>query len=189
MKKDEIPFNMEITYSDDLREVPESPDQMRKGLEWLKEKIPTSGEGDPKELGALLSLTAGYARIMGDLDYAEECASKALEIFEGLKKPEFILMMKLRLAVIAQYRKSYIKSGDTFNKAIDYMRKSSNDSIKRHLEFALQNYGVQKFEQGFYRDAFELFSEAHSLRIVKGDVRLVKASEKAMNETRKRLGV
>lgn len=187
MKASDIPFNMNFSYGDDLREVPEDSEQMRKGLDWLQDKIVELGPDDTKKAAVLLSQIGGYARIMGDLDLSEKCYLDAIKAFEELKASEQLFAAKLRLAVTFQYQRKFSKSTEIYEKAIKIMRTSKSPAVRNYLDFALQHYAKQKFEQGFYSEAMDMFMETLELRIVKGDLDLVASTELAINKTKEKL--
>jgi tetratricopeptide (TPR) repeat protein len=187
MKQSDIPYNMSFSYGDDLREVPEDSEQMRKGLDWLQDKIVELAPEDTKKSAVLLSMIGGYARIMGDLDLSEKCYHDAIKAFEELKATEQVFAAKLRLAVTYQFQKKYSKSTEIFEKAIKIMRSSKSPAVRNYLDFALQHFGKQKFEQGFYAEAMDLFMEALEQRIVKGDLELISSTELAINKTKDKL--
>lgn len=187
MKASDIPFNMNFSYGDDLREVPEDSEQMRKGLDWLQDKVVELGPDDSKKAAVLLAQIGGYARIMGDFELSEKCYLDAIKAFEDLKASEQVFATKLRLAVTFQYQRKFSKSTEIYEKAIKIMRSSKSASVRNYLDFAIQHFGKQKFEQGFFSEALDYFMEAYELRIVKGDLDLVASTEFAINKTKEKL--
>lgn len=187
MKASDIPFNMKFSYGDDLREVPEDSEQMRKGLEWLQDKIVEVGSDDPKKSAVLLSQIGGYARIMGDFDLSEKCYLDAIKSFEELKATEQVFAAKLRLAVTYLHQRKFTKSTEIFEKAIKIMRGSKSPAVRNYLDFALQHFAKQKFEQGFYKEALDMFMETYELRLIKGDLELLASTEFAINKTKAKI--
>ncbi len=189
MKKSDIPFNMNFSFGDDLREVPEDSHQMKKGLDWLQDKLVELGPEDNKKAAVILSHIGGYARIMGDLELSEKCYLDAIKVFEELKMSEQVFASKLRLAVTYQHKGNTSKSSEIYTKAIKVIKGSKSQSVRGYLDFALQHYGKQKFEQKLYQEALNLFMEAYELRIIKGDLELLSSTELAISKTREKLGV
>lgn len=187
MKTGEIPFNMNFLFGDDLREVPEDTEQMRKGLDWLQDKLVEIAADESAKAAVILSQIGGYARIMGDLKLSEKCYVDAIKVFEELKKTEQVFAMKLRLAIVYQYKGNFTKSSEIYTKAIQMIRSSKAQAVQGYLDFAIHHYGKQKFEQGFYSEALELFMEAYELRIIKGDLSLISSTEFAINKTKEKL--
>lgn len=187
MKTSDIPYNMKFSYGDDLREVPEDSEQMRKGLDWLQDKIIELAPDDTKKAAVLLAQIGGYARIMGDFDLSEKCYHDAIKSFESLKATEQVFATKLRLAVTYQFQKKFTKSTEIYEKAIKIMRSSKSPAVRNYLDFALQHFGKQKFEQGFFQEALDFFMETYELRIVKGDLDLVASTEFAINKTKEKI--
>lgn len=187
MKKSDIPFNMEFSYGDDLREVPEDTHQMKKGVDWLQDKLVEIGPDDNKKAAVLLTHLGGFARIMGDYDLSEKCYLDAARAFEELKMSEQVFATKLRLAVTYQHKGNTTKSSEIYMKAIKMMKESKSQSVRSYLDFALQHYGKQKFEAKLYQEALDLFMEAMELRIIKGDLDLISSTEFAIAKTREKL--
>ncbi len=187
MKPSDIPFNMNFSFGDDLREVPEDSEQMRKGLDWLQDKIVELAADEGSKAGVILSQIGGYARIMGDLSLSEKCYLDAIKVFEELKKSEQVFAMKLRLAIVFQYKGNFTKSSEIYTKCIELTRTSKSSAVQSYLDFALHHFGKQKFEQGFYSEALDLFMEAYELRIIKGDLSLISSTELAVNKTKEKL--
>lgn len=187
MSKIEIPFNMNFSYGDDLREVPEDSGQMKKGLDWLQDKLVELGPEDAVKAGALLTQIAGYARIMGDFKLSEKCFLDAIKIFEEEKKNEHVFVNKLRMGVLYQHMKNYTKSTEIYTKSIKFIRSSSSPQVKKFLDFAIHHYGKLKYEQKMFSEALDLFMEAYELRMVKGDLELMSSTEFAINKTKEQL--
>lgn len=187
MSKLDIPFNMEFSFGDDLREVPEDSEQMRKGLEWLQDKLVELGPEDSSKAALLLTQIAGYARIMGDYTLSEKCFLDSIRVFEEAGKTELVFANKLRMAVLYQHQKNYTKSSEIYTKSIHFIRNSKNSKVKNYLDFALQHYGKQKFEQKMFKEALDLFMEAYELRLAKGDLDLMSSTEIAINAAKEAL--
>jgi tetratricopeptide (TPR) repeat protein len=186
MKKDEIPFNMNFTYGNDLREVPDDPEQMRKGVDYLKEKLEEEQDGGAAE-AALRSQLAGYCRIMGDLELAKEHYQKAKDILKEAGKEQHIFAIQLRMAIVYQWDGRFKNADEIYSKSIEKSRRSSDKTIQKYLDFALQHYGKSKFEQGQFDSALDCFMEALELRLIKGDLTLIESTQKAIEVTRSKL--
>lgn len=186
MKVEDIPFNMKFNYGDDLREVPEDSEQMRKGLAWLQERLEEIGAEETAKASVLLNHISGFARIMGDFELAEKSIIDALRILEELGKKEQVFAMKLRMAIIFHYQKRFSKAEEIFSKALDLVRKG-NKGAKKYSDFIFHHYGKLKFDQKFYRDSLDLFMEAYEARMVKGDLELLASTERAITSCRVKL--
>ena len=78
----DFPFNMNYNYGEDLREVPEDAVAMKKGVDWIQGKVDELEESEKVQQTILLSQLSGFARIVGDLDLAENSLVQALEILK-----------------------------------------------------------------------------------------------------------
>ena len=171
-----------------MREVPDDAVQMQKGLAWLENELMTSkNQATPKE-AALLSQIGVYARILGDLDLAEDSFNKAIEILECAGRPDHILGVKLRLAIVHQFRGAYTKADNFYHNAIKAIRSSKDERVSKYLDFALQHLGKSRFEQKLYQESLDYFLEALEIRLMKGDIELIGSTEKAIAKIREKLG-
>ncbi len=166
----EFPFNMNFTYGDDLKEVPEDAVAMKKGADWLQEKIDELDESDKVQQTILLSQLSGFARILGDLDLAETSIVQAIEILKEFKREDQIFAMNLRLAIVYQYRANFAKADQIYTSSLKEIETSGDKKLKKYHDFVLQHYGKLKFDQGFYKEALDYFMRAYEERIVKGDL-------------------
>lgn len=182
--KIEIPYNMKFFINNELNETPENLEEMKKGVSWLKDKSEEVDQNDLGKKANLLSQLAGYARIIGDYSLSEESFNMTIKILEDLGNPELVFFNKLRMAVLYQNTKNLTKSSEIYLKAIKFIRGSKSKKVKNYLDFALHNYGKQLFEQKRYQEAMELFVEAHEVKIGKGDINSIKATELAMTLTK-----
>ena len=187
MKPEDMPFNMSFHYGDDLREVPDDPEQMRKGIEWLQERLDGEGNDDIQQ-AALMSQIGVFSRILGDLDNAEQMLIQAHTLLKEMGSPIHAFATNLRLAVVFQWRKNYSKSDDIYFKSLKKIRTSKDPKVLKYLDFVLQHYGKSKFEQGFFNEALELFMEGYEARLAKGDMDLISSTEAAISACRKKLG-
>ena len=183
----DFPFNMEYTYAEDLREVPIDAVAMKKGLDWLEEKLSEVSDDDKVQQTILYSQLSGFARILGDLDLAEQYIVQALEILKEFNRPDQIFAMNLRLAIILQYRGNYSKASEIYTNSIKEIEESKDKKKLKYLDFVFQHYGKLKFDQGFYKEALDFFMRAYEERIIKGDLELISSTEFAIAQTRKKL--
>ena len=114
---------------------------------------------------------------------------QAIEILKEFNRPDQIFAMNLRLAIILQYRGNYTKASEIYKNSIKEIEEGKNKINLKYLDFVFQHYGKLKFDQGFYKEALELFMRAYEERIVKGDLELVSSTEFAIAQTRKKLDI
>ena len=183
----DFPFNMYYSYGEDLREVPDDAVAMKRGLEWLQDQLIEIPEEDKVQQTILLSQISGFARIIGDLDLAEQSLIQAIELLKDFKREDQIFAMKLRLAIVYQYRKSFTKAERIYSDSLKAIDTTTDSRIKKYHDFVFQHYGKLKYDQGFYKEALDFFMRAYEERIIKGDLELVSSTEFAIAQTRKKL--
>lgn len=179
-------FNMDFYYAEDLREVPKNPEEMRRGIEQLKDSL--EKEDDELKRASLMSQIGSYARIFGDLDLAENMYNDALSVIENKGKVHHVLAIKLRLAIVYQWKKEYSKADNIFSKSIKHIEKTRDENVQKYLDFACQHYAKSLFEQGLYQRALDHLIRALELRLEKGDMSLVESTQKAIQICRDKLG-
>ena len=183
----DFPYNMNYNYGEDLKEVPEDAVAMKKGVDWLQGKIDELDESEKVQQTILLSQLSGFARIVGDLDLAENSLVQALEILKEFKREDQIFAMNLRLAIVHQYRQSFTKAEDIYTSSLKAIESGGDKKLKKYYDFVLQHYGKLRFDQGLYKEALDLFMRAYEERIIKGDLDLLSSTEFAIAQTRKKV--
>lgn len=187
----DFPFNMNYSCAENLLEVPEDAVEMRKGVDWLEEKI-QSLEGPDKakdkvQETILLSQLSGFARIIGDIELAESSLCKAIELLKEFKREDQVFAMNLRLGMIYQAKRNFSAAEDIYSSSLKKIKSSSDKKLKKYHDVILHQYGRLKFEQGFFQDALDYFLSAYEERLVKGDLEQLSATEYAIAQTRKKL--
>ncbi len=180
MAKIEIPHNMNFTYNDELREVPEDSTQMLKGIEWLNEELIRVSPTDALQSALVLHNLCVYSRITGDYKTAETCGKDAINVFKEKGKSELVFFMKLRMAQLFHYKKNYTQADEIYVKAQKTIEKSKSAQVKKYFEFVLFHLGCLKFEKGFFAEANSLFARALDERLIAGDLQKIQACEKAL---------
>ena len=183
----EYPHNMNYTYGRDLKEVPEDAVAMKKGLDWLLEKLESTPAEDKVELIKVNSQISNFARILGNLDLAETCIVDAISLLKEFDREDQVFAMNLRLGAIYHYQKNYIKAEEVFSSSLKAVEQGTISKIGKYSDFILYSYGKLKFEQGFFKEALDLFLAAYEQRLIKGDLELISATDFAIAETRKHL--
>lgn len=178
---------MNFSIGHDLREVPEDAVQMQKGVAWLEgELLKVRKNITVKEIG-LVSQIGNFARILGDLDLAEQSFNKAIEVLEEAERPDLIFGVKLRLANVQQFRGEYQEADKYYKDAIEIMRKSNDERITKYLDYALEHLAQSLYEQELYDKSLESYLETLEHRLIKGDMDLIQAVEHAIAKIRKKL--
>lgn len=181
----DFPFNMNYTCAENLREVPEDAVAMRKGVDWLQGKLDELDPNDKVQETILLSQLSSFARIIGDLELAESSLTKAIEILTEFKRFDQVFAMNLRMGMVYQSGESYSKAEEIYLRSLKEYEASTDSKIKKYGDVIFHQYGRLRFEQGFYKEALDLFMRAYEERIVKGDLELLNATEFAIAQTRK----
>ncbi len=181
----EFPFNMNYSCAENLREVPEDAVAMKKGIDWLQTKIEGLEASDKVQQTILLSQVSTYARIVGDLDLAEQSLLKAIEVLKEFKRDDQIFAMNLRLGMIYQGRESFAKAEEIYR--VSLKESASDQKLQKYEDIVLHQFGRLKYEQGFYKEALNYFMMAYEKRIIKGDLELLSTTEFAIAQTRKQL--
>lgn len=182
-----IPFNMKYSIGDDLREVPDDAVQMQKGLLWLQENFSKMEDQKSPKAAATLSRIGTFARMLGDLEVAESSFQDSLVILEEKGRSDQALAVKLRLAIVHQFKGDYAKADNFYVNAIKVMKNSKDERINRFLDFALQHLAKSRFEQKFYREALDYSLEALEIRLIKGDMDLIQSTEQVISKVRANL--
>lgn len=178
----ENPYDMSTTYNDLLRDVPVHPEEMEKGVAFLKEKLDLSNS--EKERAKLLNLIGIYLRILGKLEEAELMLADAHTLYLNLKEPVLAEGVSLRMAIVYQYMGDFNKSDAVFTRIIKEVEQNQNRNLAGFHDFALQHYAKSLFEQKRYQKALDLLLRVHSMRLLKGDMNLIESTEIAIQKTR-----
>ena len=178
----ENPYDMSTKYNDLLRDVPVSPEEMEKGIGFLKEKLDMSNS--EKERAKLLNLIGVYLRIVGKLEEAELMLADAHTLYTNLKEATLAKGVSLRLAIVHQYMGDFNKADAVFTHIIKEVEQNHNRDLAVFHDFALQHYAKSLFEQKRYQKALDLLLKVHGMRLLKGDMNLIESTELAIQKTR-----
>jgi len=176
---------MDYQINEQLREEAVDFRAMTEGIEHLKDELEDTT--DPLKRASILSLLGVFNRITEDYIGSVECLQEAYDIFKNEKKFLAAFVARLRLGVTLQWKKDFIKSEKIFLNCIEIARNSDDPALAGYEDFAIQHIAKCKFDQGFYNEALEYFTEAMELRIVKGDLELIKVTERAIEVVRSHL--
>ncbi len=180
-----IPFNMNYLIDDSLKEQPVDVEAMLQGIDLLKEQLDI--EENILKRASMLSLLGVFNRIAQDFIGSEENLKEAYQIFKSEKKLVAAYVARLRLGVTYQWKQQFSKAEKIFLDCIEIARNSEEKEMVGYEDYALLHLGKCKFDQGFYNEALEYFTQAIELRIVKGDIELIKTTEKAIEVVRAHL--
>ncbi len=92
-----IPFNLEVYFDENLREIPVSKAEMMKGIEFLKKQIPIF-QNDKREVAKIYGLIGVYLRIVEELEESIKYLKLAIQAYERTNNDNRLFVNKLRLA-------------------------------------------------------------------------------------------
>lgn len=182
MKKEDIPFNMEFSIDEVLRERADDPSSMKQGVKFLREKLEEAD--DVKVRASILSMIGTYERILIELSESEMAYVEAIELCKSEGKKLLGLRIKLNLAVTYQWKKKFDKADNIFVETINKLKDTDEPKLQKLLEFAYQNYGKSLFEQHRFDVAQENFVSALELRLASGDMNLIEDTQNCINKTK-----
>jgi tetratricopeptide (TPR) repeat protein len=172
-----IPHDISIHFGEDLREIPNNPEQMRHAVSFLREQLRESGM-TPAERARTLGLLGSLCRMLGDYDDAGIWLTEALSLSEECGNIGAAVTNRIRLAHLAQWRGDFEESTSAFTELTVICR--STPELLSRLDFALQHAGKNLFDQGRHQEALPLFEEALALRERKGDAELIASTRYAL---------
>lgn len=190
MKLKDVPFNMNFTLGDDLRETPEDSLQMRQGLDFLIKKLDEENSDLSEDQIAMLKMTiAGTARIMGDLEHAEQMLVDACSYYKESQNKPYFLAAQIRLAIIYQWQNKYSAAEEKYIQLLETVNKLLKDgpSYLVHKELIVFNLGRCAFEQKFYQVAMDWFLKCLDLRLSKGDVNAINQIQGLISQCQEKL--
>ena len=178
MKTADIPHDMNYEMGEDLKEKPTNLEEMKEGIDFIHSAL--MKESDELKKASMLSLIGVYSRIVGELTESESYLSEAIEIFKKHQKAKPLTYLRLRLATTLHWKEKYSSAEKIFLEIIQ----SQTPESKHYLDYACQHMGKCKFDQKLYKEALNYFMQALDLRLVKGDMELIRSTEMAIEKVR-----
>ena len=177
-------FNLEILVGEDLRGYFKFPDDARKYLSHLKEKL--DQRQDQSERVSLLGNIGVILLHLRELDSAEKYLKESVKLIldEGLDSAIKVQQL-LRLANVYQWNKDFQKANSLFNNTILLCK--TDESCDQYLDFAFQHYGKCLFDQSLFSEALKQFQEALKIREIKGKAELINSTEIAISVTKHKI--
>ncbi|WP_059170524.1 tetratricopeptide repeat protein [Bacillus sp. FJAT-27445] len=173
----DIPFNMEFSFDESLREVPVSIPDMKSGVSFLKDQLHTK-DSETKEQAALNGLIGVYCRILKNFEESKKYLLHAIEINEKLNNKKGWFVNELRLAHTYQWEGDFQKSNGMFGKLLKDAECSQDTND--YLDFLYQHQGKNLFEQQNYELAAVFFEKALVIRMEKGNEELIVSTRHAL---------
>lgn len=188
----DIPYNIDFTFDDNLREVPENPEDMLRAIDYLEIRLIEESQDDYERM-RLSGLVGTLYLIIGDYEMAEEHIHTAITSSNNLRDRQAQLRNLLRLAQVYQYRKQFELADRIFKQVIqayEANRDTPRNSIfMADLDMAYQQYGKCLFDQGDYEIALHMFEKALSLQQDKPDKSSMLSTQHAIQVTSEKLAV
>lgn len=158
--KDEPIKRPESHFDDDLRDVPNNPDEWIQFIESLKLRL--NSENQPEKQQELIEHIGMAARTLMRLDEAESYLQKALALSKDHPKPNRLIQNLVRLAHVYQWKKDFTLAQSLFDQAKSLIQENPVSDIL--LAAYHQHLGKLYFDQNFYGKAQAEFATALSIR-------------------------
>jgi len=186
MSEFKTPYNMETEIDKvTLRDKAVDSIQMDKGLKFILGKLESIE--DQKLKAKVLGEAGVYARILNKYDISQKLLEQSISLYETQLLNMNALVIQIRLTTLFYWQGKFDASVSSFTKIIHLIKGMNNVKANPLLAFAFQHFGKCRFEQKRYSEAMTLFSEAHQLRLIDGDLDLINSTQFAMEVTQKKI--
>jgi tetratricopeptide (TPR) repeat protein len=177
-------LNLSYTFDSDLRDAPNSPEDMEAACELLAAQLCGGGLESAEEV-KLLGQLGFLSRMLGRLEAAQGYLERAVGVASAMGNKRAALVNGIRLAHVYQWQRAFDEADALF---VECLHRCENDpDLAAYTDFACQHYGKSLFDQGRYREAEAMFSLAMEIRLDKGDNDLIDSTRLALQVTRERL--
>lgn len=162
-------FNLGSIVDANLREVPEDPSEMSKGVAALKEKADT--EKDMGKKGLILAKAGILNRCLGNFDESETLLTESFKLLKESDKKAEAYDVRIRLSVTQVYQGKYEEAEKIFNDIIEKAnaKQPPEEGLNKLKEQALIGLGKSKFEQNMIPAGIRNYTEAAELKLERGD--------------------
>ena len=191
----DIPYNIDFSFDENLREIPLDAASMRRAIDHLETRLIEESQDDYERM-RLSGIVGTLHRILGDYDMAEEHINAAIAASNNLRDRRAQLHNLMRLAQVYQLKQHYSLADRIYKQVIeaceagrDINNPSYDNPFMSDLDTAYHAYGTCLFDQGNYDIALHMFEKALKIRERKQDSFLVLSSEHAIEMTRHKLAV
>jgi tetratricopeptide (TPR) repeat protein len=182
VKSLDVPFNMQTKVNDSLREEPLDHNQMEKGVDWILDQMKSSEDSD--FIAGQSAAVGSFYRILGDLEKSQMYLEDALKYFgdNGQKGQE--LITNLRLATTYHWMGKFGKAENMLAQIISFIIEKNNKKLAGYLDFAYLSLGKCLFDQKRYSESQDYFLKSLDIRLQKGNVELIEATQFALEKVR-----
>jgi tetratricopeptide (TPR) repeat protein len=191
----DIPYNIDFSFDDNLREVPKDPKDMHRAIDYLEVRLIEESQDDYERM-RLSGIVGTLYLILGDYEMAEEHINGAIASSNNLRDRRSQLHNLMRLAQIYQYRQHYDLADRIFKQIIqaceasrDATNPNRNNPFIKELDIVYHEYGKCLFDQGDYEIALHLFEKALKIRQFHNDPALIALTEHAIRVTGDKLAL
>ena len=174
-----VPFNMNYSFSDSLREVPESKEDFQKGIQFLNSEIDKLNGLD--KISALSKLGA-YQRIAGLIEDSLATLKMVRQLLSQNNDKRLSFITELRIAQSIQFKGDFEEAAKIYS---GLKNRSSRDSeLSDFLDFVYQHMGKNYFDQQRFDLAMNCFQSALVVRNQKGESQLIESTLFAIEKTK-----
>lgn len=181
-----LPFDVSSHFDQNLRDIPNSPTDMGKAVNFLKLQLQNNDLEASQKL-QIMGLIGVYSRVLHDFTNARHYLTEAVALSEQSGNEKSQISNQIRLAHVYQWEENYAVSDRMFSDAIKKCQ--THPQLKQYLDFAYQHAGKNKFDQGKYTEALNLFQKALKIRLIKSDRELIDSTQLALEITQDKLGL
>ena len=177
-----LPYNINYHFDENLRDVPDDPEDMARALDYLLDYLPKS-----EQPILVLGRAGSLARTLMRLDLAADLFNQAIDLAQEQGNDRAVFVNSLRLAHVIQWKRDFAESNRCFGALIAQV--NHDPELARFVDFTYQHAGKNAFDQGDYVTALGCFRKALAIREEKGDPSLIESTQHAIAVTLQRMDV
>ncbi len=176
----ELPFKLTHSFDQNLREVPDEPDQFDKAIDHLLDQLKANNQG--LALAIIHSKLGSLLRVRGRHDESLSHHLKAEELLGLLNEPRLRMINNIRSASAFQFLGSFSRAKGILEKCI--LEIGEDKALCDLLDFAHQHLGKIYFDLGDFSKAKLHLETALNIRLHKKDEHLIRSSQFALDVVR-----
>lgn len=180
----DVPFNMNYTILDNLRDEPVDFSQMQQGIQFMIADYEKAIDPTDRAMG--LSRVGSFQRMCWQLDKAQASLKEAFEFFRENKNMPALVCTGIRLGHVYHWKEDYGKAEELFTRCLELCRKSNDKNVKFYESFCLQHMGKCRYDQSMFKDALNFFLRALDLRLPEGNIELINSTTHAISITKEK---
>ncbi|MBO8154876.1 MAG: hypothetical protein H0Z32_00325 [Bacillaceae bacterium] len=174
-----IPFNMELSYDDELREQPVRSDEMMEGLNFLMDclNIDSISRKTQAQIAGWIGV---YARIARDYHVSVQYLKEAINLFEEMSETRGAFVQKLQLANTLHWKGEHTEAKRLFMELLQVTEE--NRVLEEYRDFLYQHYGKFLMDEGNPELARKYLQEALVIRKIKGNDELIQSTKMCLSK-------